>query len=115
MTCQILYRLGIDGGMDQVGDIGMPQQMRRHLKVQTIHHMAVIPCLFSQLRVKHILHIFPVHQLAGDPRLCRPGHNILPESLKLRIAEWATVPIGHNKIGGRISLCFSQASRQMIR
>lgn len=41
--------------MDQVGDIGMPQQMRRHLKVQTIHHMAVIPCLFSQLRVKHIL------------------------------------------------------------
>ena len=61
----------------------------------SVYHMTIVPCFFTQLRVKHILHIFPVHKFASYPRFCCPCHDILPKPLKLRIRQRLSILVGN--------------------
>ena len=93
MARQILYRFGVHRRMTQIGDVGVPQLMRCHFKIQAIYHMAVIPGFFSKFRVKHIFYILSVHKFSGHSRLCSPRHNILPQPLKLRVGQRFAIPV----------------------
>ena len=75
MARQILYRFGVHRRMNQIGDVGVPQLMRCHFKIQAIYHMAVIPGFFSKFRVPDSL----VH------RLCTG--NAVYEIVKLHIGR----------------------------
>ena len=73
----------------------MTKHVWRNVKIQAIYHMTIVPCFFTQLRVKHILHIFPVHKFASYPRFCCPCHDILPKPLKLRIRQGLSILVGN--------------------
>lgn len=47
---QILHCFGINGGIDQVGDVSMAQLVWRHFEIQAIHHPPIMPCLLPQNR-----------------------------------------------------------------
>ena len=49
MTCQILHRLWINSRIEQVGDIGVMQLMRRYSEVQAVHDV------FPDVGGKHAL------------------------------------------------------------
>ena len=52
MTCQILDRLCINSRIDQVGDIGVTQLMRRYCEVQAVHDIFPIYAFLPRLRLK---------------------------------------------------------------
>ena len=57
VTGEILDRFRIHTGGNQVSDIGVTQLMRRHLKIQNILNLPVIPSHFTKLGVKHIYNL----------------------------------------------------------
>ena len=94
-TSQVLNCFRVYRSMNQICDVGMTKHVWRNLKIQAIYHMTIVPCFFTQLRVKHILHIFPVHKFASYPRFCCPCHDILPKPLKLRIRQRLSILVGN--------------------
>ena len=79
--------------MDQVGDLGMPQLVRRDLKVEGVHDAAVMPCLLSQLRMDGTFGPLPVLIVIIAPFLCSPGDDERPEPLKLCVGQRVPVPV----------------------
>ena len=60
MACKILNGLGIDTLMDQICDIGMPQKMRRHIKIKGVVNAFISPAPFSKLRRNRVMDSLPV-------------------------------------------------------
>ena len=48
VTKQILYRLWIHAGVNQIGNIRVPQLVRRNFEIQGIDYKSIIPGLFSK-------------------------------------------------------------------
>ena len=48
---QILNRLGIDSGIQKIGDIGVAQLMGRYIKIQTVNKFGIVLLVTSQSRV----------------------------------------------------------------
>lgn len=61
MTGQVLNSFGIYPSIYQVRDICMPQLVRRHLKVQAVHHLAIMRSLFTENRCDCVLDFLTVH------------------------------------------------------
>lgn len=49
MAGQVLHGFGINSGVDQVGDIGMTQLVRRCPEVHAVDHIGIMGSPFSQL------------------------------------------------------------------
>lgn len=104
MSCQILNRLWIYRRMDQVCDIGVTELVWRHIKIQTINEFPIVSRFFSEYGFDGMCYTLPVLISVINPFLGRPGDNILPEPLKLRIGQGITVPVGNHIL--RSGACF---------
>lgn len=51
VTCEILYRLRVHAGMNQIRNVGVSKLMRCHLEIEAIYYPTVTAGLFTQLRM----------------------------------------------------------------
>ncbi len=84
MSGKVLNRLRVNTGIQQVGDIGMAQQMWRHMEIQCILNLGVVFLCHPQRRCDSILNALPIYIFIIVARLGRANHHILPYPLKLR-------------------------------
>ena len=109
MTGQVLNSFGIYPSIYQVRDICMPQLVRRHLKVQAVHHLAIMRSLFTENRCDCVLVFLTVHIPHVGAFLIAPCHYILPDALELSVGKRLTISVCDHK--WRLALClyFSKA------
>ena len=67
----------------------MPQLVRRHLKVQAVHHLAIMRSLFTENRCDCVLDFLTVHIPHVGAFLIAPCHYILPDALELSVGKEA--------------------------
>ena len=85
MTGQVLDRLRIYAGMDQVGDIGVTQLMRRDLEVQAVNDVLAVHASLARFRLKLLLDRLPIHVLVQRPFLRTTDPDIVPDPVELRV------------------------------
>lgn len=78
MACQILNRFRVNGSVNEVGDIGMPELMGRHLEADAVHHVFVVSGPLPQHGGHGMRNL-----LAVDIAVIGPQEKIFPE-LKAR-------------------------------
>lgn len=89
--------------------------MRCHIKIQTINDLPVMRCLFAQRGSDGVLYTLSILVAVVVPFFYRPGHDVLPEPLKLRIAEGTSFPVGNHEIRFRACFCFLQTRSKTFR
>ena len=80
---QILNGLRIDARMDKVRDIGMPQNVRRHIEVQTIGDVISVDAFLPRLRLELLFDCLTVDVPIDCTLLCASDFYIIPNALKL--------------------------------
>ncbi len=85
MTGQILDCLRIYTSMDQVGDIGVAQLMRRYLEIQTVDDVFPVHAFLAGLRLELLLDCLPIHVFVKCPLLGSPNPDIVPDPVELRV------------------------------
>ena len=78
MTGKILNCLRINRSMNQIRNIGAPQLMRSHLKVQTVNHISIVCRLLPQNRLHRMLYPLAIFIAIIAAFLCGTGYDILP-------------------------------------
>ena len=96
VSSQILNGLRINARVNQIRDISMPKLMRRHIKIQTVNNMSVVPGFFSQHGIKGVLHIFPANKFLCWPGLSGARDDISPEPFELRIGKRLAIAVCDN-------------------
>ena len=64
--------------MNQIRNVGVPQLMRSHLKVQTVNHISIVCCLLPQNRLHRMLHPLAIFIAVIAAFLGGTGYDILP-------------------------------------
>ena len=85
MTCQILDRLWINSRIDQVGNIGVTQLMRRYCEVQAVHDIFPVYAFLPRLRLKLLSDRLSVHVFVQCAFFGAADLDIIPDPDKLRI------------------------------
>ena len=83
MTCKILHRLWINAGINQVGDVSMPQKMWSHVKINRVYELWVVGLMRAENRLDRFCDFLPVNVLVDGSFLCRSDSDILPNPNKL--------------------------------
>ena len=115
MACQVLYRFRINTGMDQAGDIGVPQQMRCHIKVDAADNVFPIDAFLSRLRFEDFPDRLPVHILVQSSFLGTPNLDVIPDPNELGIRKRLPVAVCDHIIRDRLFLLFPEAIYKNLR
>ena len=99
MPCQILHRLWVNTFINQVGDVGVAQDMRRHIKIECVNQTFLGPAPFTELWGDCVTEPFSVNITVDFSLLCSARLNIVPHSDELRLRQRLSVRIGNHKIG----------------
>ena len=85
MSGKVLNRLGVNACIQEIGNVGMPQQVRGHIEVQAIHNVGITFLMPSQARLNCVLDTLAVHILIIGTLLGRANDDVLPNPFELRI------------------------------
>ena len=85
MSGEILNRFRVNRGIYQVGDICMPELMWCHLKIQTVHNLAVMARLLSKYRTDRFGDPLPIDISHISAFFRGTSNNVLPHSLELGV------------------------------
>lgn len=80
---EILNRLGIDAGIQKIGDVGVTQLMWRHIKIYIVNNVRVVLLMTSQSWVERASDSLPIYIFVIYSFFRSPDGNIFPNSLKL--------------------------------
>ena len=80
---QILNGLRIDASMDQVRDVGMPQQMRRHIEIEAISDVIPVDTFLPRLRFELLFDCLSVDIPINRSLLGTADFDVVPNALKL--------------------------------
>ena len=73
MTCQILNRLRIHACVDQVRDIGVPEEMRCHIEIYRIYYVWSVVATLAKFRFHCFLDRLTIHILIKYVRKLQPA------------------------------------------
>ena len=85
MPCKILNRLGVHPRIEEVRDVGMPELMRRHIKIYRVFDFGIVLLLHPQRWLDGVPDALPVDIFIVGSLFGGSDHYILPDPLKLRI------------------------------
>ena len=85
MSGKVLNCFGVNACIQEIGNVGMAQQVRSYLKVQAIHNVGVIFLMPAQARLNRVLDALSVHILIIGALFGRSNDDVLPDPFELRI------------------------------
>lgn len=117
MSSQILHRLRVHIGINQIGDVGTAQLVSLDLKIHAVDDCIVMGGALTQNRGDGALQLLSVFKITGiGARLGGANRDVLPQACKLRVGQRASVDAaGENILGGRFQLDFFQALDELRR
>jgi len=115
MSGKILNRLGINTRIKQICNIGVPELMGRHLKIDAVHHIAVVGGPLPQHGCHGMRDFLAVDIAVISPLPDGAGSHIAPHPAPLCFREGSPVPVGDHEVRGRILLDGLQALHQLGR
>ena len=83
MPGKILHRLGVNACIKQICNIGVPELMGRHFKIQGIDDPGVVFLAGSQRRLYRVFDALSVHIFIIGALLGGTDNNVLPHALEL--------------------------------
>lgn len=78
MPCQILNRLGINASVKKIRDIGVPELVGRHFKINAIHQLGIVLLMTPQRWLDRTADALAIYIFIIDSLLGRTNHHILP-------------------------------------
>ena len=85
MSGKVLNCLGVNACIQEVGNVGMPQQVRGHIEVEAIHNVGIVFLMPAKARLNRVLDTLAVHILIIGTLLGRSNNDVLPNPFELRI------------------------------
>lgn len=85
MSGKVLNRLGVNTCVQEIGNIGMPQQVGGHIEVQAIHNVGIVFLMPTKARLNRALDTLAIHILIIGTLLGRSNDDVLPDTFELRI------------------------------
>ena len=108
MPSKILNRFGIDTGIQQIRDVGVPELMGSDIKIDAVYDLGIILLMTAQFGIDHALDLLTVDVLVVSSFFCGSNIYILPYSLELRICQRFTISVCNHKLGLGTCLYFTQ-------
>ena len=106
VTGQVLHRLRVHLGIDEICNIGVPQHVGRDLEIQTVDHFAVVGRRLSENRRDRAFELLTVDVTGIAALLGGSCHDILPDALELGVGERAALAVCYDigRIGPGLGL-----------
>ena len=91
MPGEILNGFGVYAHIQKVCNVGVPELVRGHMEVQTIHMVRGAFPMASENGAGRITDVFPIHILVVDFLSCGVVLNMVPNSHKFALRKGATL------------------------
>ena len=85
MASQILNSFRVNLSRDQICDVGVPQLMGMHIKVQAVNDLVIMRGGFSENRMQHMLDLLTIHIAVISSLLCSSRRDVCPHTFELRV------------------------------
>ena len=106
MSGKVLNRLGVNACIQEIGNVGMAQQVGSYLEVQAIHNVGIVFLMSSQARLNCVLDALSIYILIIGSLLGRSNNDVLPNPFELRIRQRLPFTVGNHIFRFRNSLGF---------
>ena len=85
MSGKVLNRLGVNACIQEIGNVGMAQQVGSYLEVQAIYNVGIVFLMPAKARLDRVPNALSVHILIIGTLLGRANNDVLPYPFELRV------------------------------